>query len=342
MQELYKTFRLSERKGTGGMTFKYVPNEDVITRMNKVFKGNWSTVVQHKDTIEDQVLVEVQVTITDPDSGEIYTQTGFGSSQIARFKEGPNAGKIVDIGNAYKGSLSKAIVNACTRWGVGLIKESNPYVEEDYTPVMDNTTTTPAPTITVPNIPNIPTPPAPAVSNNVAVPPATNNTPVPPTPPMAAPTPPATPVVPTPTVVPEIEEAPKSEAPPIVETTATFPPPMMPEQIVSASVNLEQVKPTASPAPPMEPIRPVENTVPSTPDLPFSKVEGLAGVVISDVQKVALKGILSMNNANYEELAKEAFDANGISKPVPTKENLSYEEAVAVIKFGNEKYRKNR
>ena len=49
-----------------------------------------------------------------------------------------------------------------------------------------------------------------------------------------------------------------------------------------------------------------------------------------------------MNNANYEELAKEAFTASGINKPVPTKENLSYEEAVIVIKYGNEKYRKNR
>jgi len=32
LKKLYETFVLSSRKGTGGMTFKYVPNEDVINR----------------------------------------------------------------------------------------------------------------------------------------------------------------------------------------------------------------------------------------------------------------------------------------------------------------------
>jgi hypothetical protein len=69
---------------------------------------------------------------------------------------------------------------------------------------------------------------------------------------------------------------------------------------------------------------------------------GLNEVHISDVQKVALNGILTMNNADYNELAAEAFQANGINKPVPPRENLNYDEAVTVIKYGNEKYRKNR
>ena len=39
---------------------------------------------------------------------------------------------------------------------------------------------------------------------------------------------------------------------------------------------------------------------------------------------------------------EEAFAANNINKPVPNREDLNYEEAVVVIKFGNDKYRKNR
>jgi len=87
---------------------------------------------------------------------------------------------------------------------------------------------------------------------------------------------------------------------------------------------------------------PAVNTVPVTPELPLSRDEGLSGIRISDVQKVALNGILTMNNAEYAPLAEEAFAANNINKPVPNREDLNYEEAVVVIKFGNDKYRKNR
>lgn len=336
MKELYKTFKLSSRKGTGGMMFKYVPNEDVITRMNKVFKGNWSTVVIHKDVIEDQVLVEVQVTVVDPDTSENYIQTGFGSSQIARYNSGPNESKIIDIGNAYKGSLSKAIVNACTRWGVGLVKESNPYDEDDITVVAD----APKETVVPPVMPTMPvSEPAPAV-----IIPSTTAVPVP-IPfvqhDTAAPNvvlPPTTFCPPTMVVAPQTVGP-----PPIVETTTTFSPPVVPNQQVSAHIEVNQAAPIAATTQdiPKVPV-PASPAIPITPDLPFSKDEGLGGIGISDVQRVALNGILTMNNVDYVELAKEAFEANGINKDVPNKENLSYDEAVVVIKFGNDKYRKNR
>jgi hypothetical protein len=112
---------------------------------------------------------------------------------------------------------------------------------------------------------------------------------------------------------------------------------MTPTQPVAASVNLEQTMPEM----PKVPVPAVE-TVPATPELPFSRDDSLDNVKISDVQKVALNGILTMNNAEYAPLAEEAFAANSIDKPIPNRENLNYEEAVVVIKFGNEKYRKNR
>jgi len=366
LKKLYETFQLSSRQGTGGMTFKYVPNEDVINRMNDTFQGDWSTAVKFRDVIDDQVILEVEVTVLDPDNKITHSHTGFGSQQIMRYNSGPNQGKIIDIGNGYKGALAKAIVNACTRWGVGLFKESNPMTDE---------TTVSAPAVAVPTMPtqlppvSVPTPMPPVNPPAPAIPVLpTSAAPAMPMPPTAAsPTPspykiettaPATVVAPPtivtapatvaapPTIVaaPPIIEVPIVPMPPVIEapttaeTITTFPPPMAPNQPVAANINLTQ---EVAPEMPKIPA-PVVDTIPTTPELPLSKDEGLGGIRISDVQKVALNGILTMNNAEYIPLAEEAFAFNNINKPVPNRENLNYEEAVVVIKFGNDKYRKNR
>ena len=352
MDKLYETFVLSSRQGQGGMTFKYVPNEDVINRMNKVFSGDWSTSINFRDIVDDQVILEVEVSVIDPDTGIRHSHTGFGSQQIMRYNSGQNKGKIIDIGNGYKGALAKAIVNACTRWGVGLYKESNP---------------TMAPAVAAPAPVAVPTP-LPPVPNTVVAPPValpimtvvppvaqpiTTATPPPvPMPPTTAapvlPTEPTT-ASPTPspyaieTTAPPVVAAPSMPAPPtvepvVVETVTTFAPPIAPEQPVSANINLQQ---EAVPEIPKLPI-PAMDVAPITPELPLSRDEGLSGIGISDVQKVALNGILTMNSAEYAPLAEEAFAANGINKPVPSREDLNYEEAVVVIKFGNDKFRKNR
>lgn len=328
IEQLYDTFTLSTRQGQGGMTFKYVPNEDVINRMNKTFKGNWSTFVKFRDITDDQVILEVEVKVIDPDTQMSHSHTGFGSQQIMRYNSGPNAGKIIDIGNGYKGALAKAIVNACTRWGVGLFKESNPMA--DNTPVE------------MPMLPETAAPAAP-VANPIPMPmtpePATAVAPMPVMPTTTATAPPSPYTQETTAVVPPVVEMPPM-TPPVVETTTTFAPPLAPDAVVSASIQVEQA-PVVAPALPTVP-PPAVDTIPNTPELPFSKDDSLGSIKISDVQKVALNGILTMNNAEYLPLAEEAFAANSISKPVPSREDLNYEEAVVVIKFGNEKYRKNR
>jgi hypothetical protein len=350
LKKLYETFKLSSRQGTGGMTFKYVPNEDVINRMNSVFSGNWSTEIRDKEVVDDQVIVEVLVSVSDPTEGVVYKHTGFGSQQIMRYNSGPNQGKIIDIGNAYKGALAKAIVNACTRWGVGLFKERNPYGADNITMVAETPAEVAVAPVLLPAVPPVMPPttasptPSPYTIETTAVPAA----PMPPT--TASPTPspykiettaPPTMVEAPPTIVvaPPVVEIPTVPMPPmtepvVVETVTTFPAPLSPDQPVSANISLTQELPKI-PAPTMD-------TVPITPTLPLSADEGLSGIRISDVQKVALNGILTMNNAEYAPLAEEAFAANGINKPVPIREDLNYEEAVVVIKFGNDKYRKNR
>jgi hypothetical protein len=344
IEKLYGKFNLSSRAGTGGMTFKYVPNEDVINRMNEVFKGDWSTKVMFRDVMDDQVILEVVVSVVDPETKISHTHTGFGSQQIMRYNSGTNAGKVIDIGNGYKGALAKAIVNACTRWGVGLYKEDDPVsVEMPTMPPMAGVAAPTAPAPVVPNTPSVVVPPpmtatpppTPYVQELTAVP----NVPAPPTvvvPTVAPPTP-----MPIPAVV---------ETPVVAETTTVFPPPMMPGQPVAASLEIKQEEPTIIPVAPTPVIPPTP--VPEMPKIPspnmgvsqapVAPAPGLETVGISDVQKVALNGILSMNNADYGELANEAFQANSITKVIPPRESLSYEEAVVVIKFGNEKYRKNR
>jgi hypothetical protein len=47
-----------------------------------------------------------------------------------------------------------------------------------------------------------------------------------------------------------------------------------------------------------------------------------------------------MQGIEYEVLATEAFQEKGITKPIPNKEELNYDDAVVIIKYGNDKYRK--
>jgi len=129
LEELYKPFELKARPGQGNQTFKYVPSDDIVDRMNKVFMGDWSTEVVEKEIIEDQILIRVRV-YAQTDTG-MYWQEGYASQPIARFTQGPKSNKIIDIGNSYKSAMSKAIKTAVAKWGVGLYLEGGSINEED-------------------------------------------------------------------------------------------------------------------------------------------------------------------------------------------------------------------
>jgi hypothetical protein len=341
LEELCKPLPIKERKGTGGMMFKYIPNEYVIERMNKVFKGNWSTDVISKEIMEDQVVIEVLVTVLDSDTGVTFQHTGFSSQTIARYRDGVNQGKPVDLGNIFKSALAKAIVNACTRWEVGLFKEPEnevvpvvvPQVAAPTLPVnlvpVNPAPINPAPVnppvinvpipAPVPNIPVIPT--QRVVTNSTtltqAVPPAPINVPAPPAP-VNVQVPPAAvlPTIPAPN--PELVTVAQYTTPPVVAPVAPVAQPMVP---------------------PVPPAPPVINTIPVTPSVPFA-TQPTGATNISDVQCVALNGILDMQGIEYEVLATEAFQERGITKPIPNKEELNYDDAVVIIKYGNDKYRK--
>lgn len=68
---------------------------------------------------------------------------------------------------------------------------------------------------------------------------------------------------------------------------------------------------------------------------------GGSASMISDVQRAALASILQMQTISYEQLTQEAFEFNGVVKnPIPTIDELTYDEAVYVVKYGNDKFRK--
>lgn len=118
--------------------------------------------------------------------------------------------------------------------------------------------------------------------------------------------------------------------------------------------------------PPLPPVMPVSSggfSIPSMPTMPsasssngYSKpsppkapkidmdvppqLEKKAGG-IRDVQMLAIQALIKIKKTSYEELIKEAFEENNIVvDSLPAIENLTENQALEVIKFGNNKYKK--
>lgn len=283
LQAIKAPFKVKTKPGKGN--YKYIDSKDVIKRMNDVFNGSWSTHVISEEVVEDQILIRVKVQCYDTEIEQWVEHDGYGSSPIARFTFGNSEGKIVDIGNSYKGALSKAIRSACTRLGAGLDLE----VSADSKVSMGATT-----------------PPVMIDSNQASELPAFPTD--------------------TPSSIP-------AESGVVVEgligglippTTTTAP--YEAETAVSVVETLS-VPPSEIPSAPLETI----------PQPPATDVD-----LMSDVQFAALDGVLGIKGLKYEELAKEAFTADGRwgSDTVPTEpRELKYEQAVVVIKYGNDKNR---
>ncbi len=122
IEKLSAPLDVKERRGTGGKTFKYVSGNDVYTRLNEVFEGNWSTEVKEDKIMEDNILMRVRVTVADPkgDNPNFFYQDGFASHPALRFTTGDRKGQFVDLGNSYKSAMTKAIKAAVVKWGLGL------------------------------------------------------------------------------------------------------------------------------------------------------------------------------------------------------------------------------
>ncbi len=285
VERLYKPFELREREGLGGMKFKYVPSDSIIDRMNKTFEGCWSTEVMFQDRQDDFVVVRVRVNVYDKDSEKQFFHDGYGSSTIMRYASGNKSGQIIDLGNAYKSAESKAIKNACTRWGVGLYLEEAP--EEIDRPTAASTGGGPGPfsNSTQPT-PDIIPPPFPSTE------PGGRSG--------------------SPDTMPEIKNA----VPDIPAVGAVPPEAGVPTVATPSRVMFED-----APKPP-----------PSAEPTNITKETG--GGRVTDVQRVAIQGLLQIKDLKFPAIAADAL---GRTDDLPASiESLSYQDAVTIIKYGND------
>lgn len=281
---LYEKFAaVPTRPGRGG-TYSYIKWQDVADRMNKIFGINWSSEVVYQDVIDTNVVVRVRVTVNDSTTNNSFRQEGFGGAPMDDRQE---------AGNPFKAAYSKALKDACKKWGIGL------YLDEEFDSgtSSDAQVTQNKPSSSIPTSPNI----APAVPTASAVPTAPK------------------------TVVPGVVQPPKNTVP-----ISNIPP------TGTVTIPIKQVK--------VEQKTSVTPEVPNIPPQSTSKAPEIAGdrVGISDVQKAALQSIISIQGVEYNQLVKEAFTLNNIelSGDAPSMEELSYKEAVMVVKHGSDKFRK--
>ncbi|HUP27486.1 MAG TPA: Rad52/Rad22 family DNA repair protein [Chloroflexia bacterium] len=107
------------RPGRGGMQFSYVEHGYVTERLNLVFGFNWDFEVVDKQMLEEEVIVEANLTVRTP-GGQTIVKTQFGGAEIKRHASGAKNGKPLSIADDYKAAASDALKKCASLLGVGL------------------------------------------------------------------------------------------------------------------------------------------------------------------------------------------------------------------------------
>lgn len=101
-----------------GRSLTYIPISEVISRLNKVLGiSNWSSEIVsigRDATDTDWVVAHVRLTVVI--DGVTITKEGVGGQQVKYTK----AGKVLDLGDEFKGAMSDALKKAAQQLGVGL------------------------------------------------------------------------------------------------------------------------------------------------------------------------------------------------------------------------------
>ena len=101
-----------------GRSLVYIPISEVIARLNKVIGlNNWSSEIisiGRDATDPDWVVAHVRLTVTL--DGVTIAKDGVGGQQVKYTK----AGKILDLGDEFKGAMSDALKKAAQQLGIGL------------------------------------------------------------------------------------------------------------------------------------------------------------------------------------------------------------------------------
>jgi len=252
--QFYESFGdLPSRRGPGGF-YSYVKWQDVADRMNQIFGVTWSSETTSQEIIGENVIIRVRVLVRDPETKEYFFQEGFGGAPLGQGEPG----------NPFKSAYSKALKDACKKWGLAL------YKDDESAPASST-----------------PTPQVPLPSNEPPAPAAPTQAPVTPVPEMPA-APVASPALPP--NVPKIvqQEVTLEQAPPVVEST---PPP---EMVPPTPQPAPEAPPVAAPSVPQTPqaappsaaaVAPPEPQQPVVPEVPQAETRP-AGVPLSPIERV--------------------------------------------------------
>lgn len=116
---LKKEIEVHYKQGPNNIKYPYVVGKDVISRLNEAFQHDWSSKVL--ETIKDDNTIIILLQITHGD----VSHEGFGGGNIMRYSGGQNAGKPVDMANAYKSAFTNALKKAAEQFGVGLVDDGD-------------------------------------------------------------------------------------------------------------------------------------------------------------------------------------------------------------------------
>jgi len=308
LASLQAPFKLKARQGQGGRTFYYVSADDVVERMNSVFKGNWSTEIIKLFKEEDYIIAHVRVAVYPGNEVSVLYHDGVASQLIARYTSGFKKDQPIDLGNSYKAAISKAIKVACSRFGVGLKLDPDTSSQDIDIPG-DNQEMFGSPMLDVPD-------------NTISIPPVNQpelNTTVPPIDITA-------PVVESnkadQVAVPPVDPPVNFDAPrqPDNDTKKQNPPIIDESGIPDFPINSEDVKGTADKLPDI-PENVVKDFVPnSTEQTP-----------LTPVQKTAITILMDQYGLTYKDLMLKALGTDKF----PELDQLSYKDAVKVLQYGN-------
>lgn len=106
------------REGRGGVTFYYVRHQHITEMLNTLCRFDWDFEVMRERLDEDQVTVLGRLTIRV--AGLVIVKSQYGEGEVERYGGGPNAGKPLSVGNAFKGAASDSLKKCASLLGIGL------------------------------------------------------------------------------------------------------------------------------------------------------------------------------------------------------------------------------
>lgn len=136
---------IRERKGRGGMVFKYTDGAYVIRTLNEALGHNWDFEADNEEVINWQGVpfeVRCRGKLTLRLSGQAVTKVQYGSQLIEFVKD--RSGQIiapVSIGDCFKGAATDAMKKCASLFGLALDLYDSDYEAENYT---DDEPTAPA------------------------------------------------------------------------------------------------------------------------------------------------------------------------------------------------------